>query len=955
MNGRQQSCSDVLYTPHAVETNVILAALHTTETGLDEKAVEERLARHGPNTLPMAAPTPAWKRLLGQFHNVLIYVLLVSSLISLLLGHYVDSGVIFAVVVINALVGFIQEGKAEAALRAILAMTKTHCTVVREGTSTRIDSAALVPGDIVVLQPGDRVPADLRLFYIKNLQCDESALTGESQPVSKQAGVVPANSPLAERGNMAYMGTIVTFGTARGVVCTTGSATEIGTISGLVRQTPLAPTPLQEQLRHFGRQLSVAILLLAFVSMLFGVLFRGYTLSEMFQAAISIAVAAIPEGLPAIVTISLAIGVQRMARNKALVRRLPSVEVLGSVNVICSDKTGTLTTNTMAVRELVHTRRHYRVSGEGYRPEGTFIPRSEPPLAEAAKTELPETAPREDDVLLDRAALIAVLCNDANVKEYGGEWQLSGNPTEGALLVLAMKRGYSRENTDRRWPRIDELPFETERRYMATLHRGTDDRYLVAVKGAPDRLIPSSKYQLGEQGLETIDREYWQHTLDALAGRGMRVMALAQKEMSAAEWEKAGLESEKIEPGLKATATGPEFKRTEAGFAAPAFDTPGTVSELTHDFAANDLTLVALAGISDPPRPEAIDSIRQCHNAGIRVKMVTGDNPTTARAIGRELGLNAERVITGSELDSLSPEALLEIVDEVDIFARASPANKIQLIDALQRRKYIGAMTGDGVNDAPALRRADIGVAMGRKGTDAAKEASDIVLTDDNFQTIAKAVEEGRTVYDNIVKAILFILPTSLAEASVIVVAIAIGSVLPITPAQILWINMVTAVTLALALAFEPPEANIMQRPPRPRHQGLITPNLLVRLFLVGFTAAAIIFWLFSLYRTAATVEFARTVAVNALVMIEAFYLINCRLLNYTIFTSAILRGAWPSVLAIASVLVLQGLFTYLPVSQRLFGLASIGAGEWLLILGFTSPILFVVEAEKWLWRLFSS
>ncbi|MEX1033426.1 MAG: HAD-IC family P-type ATPase [Cellvibrionaceae bacterium] len=892
----------VVNTPHAQEARIVLEALHTSEEGLGQSAVHERMEKYGPNELPAAAPTPAWKRFLLQFHNVLIYVLLVAAAISLLLDHYVDSGVILAVVIVNALVGFIQEGKAEAALRAILSMTKTQCTVVRDGEPTSVDSAQLVPGDIVVIQSGDRVPADLRLFYCKNLRCDESALTGESQAVEKQSNCVAAESALAERTNMAYMGTLVTTGTARGVVCETGTSTEIGTISDLVQQTALPETPLQKQLKRFAQQLSIAILVLSAVSIIFGVTVRDYSFAEMFQAAIGIAVAAIPEGLPAIVTIALAIGVQRMARNKALVRRLPSVEVLGSVDVICSDKTGTLTTNTMTAREVIHAARHYQVSGDGYSPEGRIE------ACDASSTQSP------DDELLGRACLVAMLCNDASIRKVDGEWQLSGDPTEGALLALAGKRGFSRQGGRQDWPRIDELPFETERRYMATLHGGTDGKNLLAMKGAPERIIPLSRLQLGTDGPEDIDRDYWHQALDTLAQRGMRVMALAQKH-------------------------------------AP------DISQLDQDFAEQDLTLIALVGISDPPRPEAIESIRQCHAAGIRVKMITGDNPTTAAAIGRELGLNASRVLTGSELDKLGPDELMQAVEQTDIFARASPSNKLQLMDALQRGGHVGAMTGDGVNDAPALRKADIGVAMGRQGTDAAKEASDIVLTDDNFSTIAKAVEEGRTVYDNIVKSILFILPTNLAEAAIIIVAIIGGGLLPITPVQILWINMVTAVTLALALVFEPPEPNIMSRPPRPQGQGFITPSLLTRIVLVGFTAAAIVFWLFSHYNGSGdkSVEFSRTIAVNSLVMVEAVYLINCRILSGSVFSPNILRGAWPSIFAIVSVIVLQLGFTYLPVSQRIFGLAPIAVEDWLLILIVALPILLIVELEKLIWRGFAS
>ncbi|MGQ9426622.1 cation-translocating P-type ATPase [Gilvimarinus sp. F26214L] len=884
--------------PHAETTTAISERLDATESGLATIEALARLTRFGRNELPMAPPTPAWKRFLRQFDNVFIYVLLISAFISVVLQHMVDAGVILAVVVINALVGFIQEGKAESALRSILSMTRTHCTVLRDGVQRSIDSAELVPGDVVTIQAGDRVPADLRLFYSKNLRCDESALTGESLAVDKTSEALPQDTPLAERTNMAYMGTIAVYGTGRGYVCNTGPRTEIGAISKLVQQTEMAPTPLQAQLGRFAKQLSVGILVLSVATLLFGVMVRDYTLANMFQAAIGIAVAAVPEGLPAIVTITLAIGVQRMARNKALVRRLPSVEVLGSVNVICSDKTGTLTTNTMTSREVVHSVHHYRVSGEGYRPDGDVAHRHD-------QSSLAD----DNDPLLHRAALIAMLCNDSSVREDDGEWQLTGDPTEGALLVLAMKLGYTRDGTERDWPRIDELPFATEKRYMATLHRGPGDYHLLAIKGAPDRLIGCATHQLGSNGPEPIDRDYWERMQDAMADGGMRVMALAQREV------------------------------------------PAGTDKLLPDLAEREITLVALIGISDPPRAEAIDSISQCHSAGITVKMITGDSPVTASAIGRELGLKAGRVVTGAELDRMSDEELQDIVTTVDLFARASPANKLKLMEALQARNHIGAMTGDGVNDAPALRRADIGVAMGKKGTDAAKEAADIVLTDDNFQTIAKAVEEGRTVYDNILKSILFILPTSIAEASVIVIAILFGVVLPITPVQILWVNTVTAVTLSLALAFELPEADIMQRPPRPRGRGIVTPALLSRIFLVGLTSATVIFFLFSHFHTEVGVAFAQTVAVNMLVMIEAVYLINCRLLTGTVFNRAMLRGIWPSLLAIVAVILLQLGFTYLPISQRIFGLAPITLEAWIWIAVLTLPVLMMVEVEKLLWR----
>lgn len=890
--------SSVKHAPHAFDVGDVISAYKTSEKGLDDHSVSSLLKQYGSNELPVKKPIPGWIRFMNQFRNVLIYILIVSAIISLLLGHVVDSGVILLVIVVNAIVGYIQEGKAERALLAIMAMTHTHCIVIRDGAQKNIDSAELVPGDIVTLQAGDKVPADLRLHFSKNLQVDESALTGESQAVSKQTEALPETTILAERNNMAYMGTIITFGVARGIVCKTGVTTEIGTISELVQQAVMPETPLQKQLRHFASQLSLVIVVVSLLCMAFGIVVRNYAFADMFQAAISIAVATIPEGLPAIVTIALAIGVQRMSQSQALVRRLPSVEVLGSVDVICSDKTGTLTTNEMTVRELVSSTRHYLVSGEGYRPEGSIQDKSSE-----------EAVVYGDDVLVDQAALIAMLCNDANVTEEESFWKLHGDPTEGALLVLAKKSGLTSEEVKRDWPRIDELPFESERQYMATLNGynkdgGKPGEQFVALKGSPDLLTKVCAYQLGVDGKQALDAKYWEGKTDELAARGMRVIALAQKE---------------------------------------------DASTFNHESITDDLVLVALAGISDPPRPEAINSIRSCHQAGITVKMITGDNPITAKAIGDELGLQTGKVLSGNELEHQSEEELGGIIEGVDVFARTSPANKLALVKILQQQNHVVAMTGDGVNDAPALRQADIGVAMGRKGTDAAKEAADIILMDDQFSTIAVAVKEGRTVYDNIVKSILFILPTSMAEAVVIIAAIMMGVLLPISPAQILWINMVTTVTLALALAFEPPEPHLMNQPPRHPGQGLITPGLLWRMCLVVAITATIVFQMFTFYLSqGASIELSRTVAINTLVLIEAIYLINCRFLNAGIFTWRIFTGALPSFIAIISVVFIQLLFTYLPLSQKVFGLEGMSFNAWLISLGAALPVLFIVEIEKY-------
>lgn len=886
-------------TPHSTTVEEVFHSLSTSEAGLSTEQSAERLSRYGKNSLPAAPPIAAWKRFLLQFHNVLIYVLIGSGILSGLLQHYVDSGVILAVVLVNALVGFIQEGKAEDALRAIMSMAKSPCMVIRKGALESIDSSELVVGDVVMLQAGDRVPADIRLFFCKDFRCDESALTGEAQPVGKRTDTLENEAPLAERKNMAYMGTMVTYGLARGVVVHTGLKTQIGEISNLVGKVKLIQTPLQQQLTRFAHQLTVGIVIVSIVTMILGIFIHHYGMGEMFQAAIGIAVSSIPEGLPATVTIALAIGVQRMARNNALVRRLPAVEVLGAVDVICSDKTGTLTANAMTAREVYASIGAYLVAGEGYKPEGVI-----------KSSITSESILIDDDSCFTQLCTIAILCNDANLEHKNGNWILHGDPTEGALLTLALKHGLTTQGVNDAWPRIDILPFESEKRYMATLHHNTYGEVNLMIKGAPERLLSYASYQLGQSGIEPINKTQWQSIIEEYARRGMRVMALAMKRYS---------------------------KKPET---------------LSHQEVERDLVMVGLVGISDPPRKEAIESIKMCHAAGIRVIMITGDSPITAAAIGDELGLNVQQVMTGQEIDALTAEQLATEIERVDVFARTSPANKLQLVEALQKNRHVVAMTGDGVNDAPALKQANIGVAMGQKGTDAAKEAADFVLTDDNFDTIVSAVREGRTVYDNILKSIIFILPTNLAEALVIFTAIMSGRMMPITPAQILWVNMITAITLALALAFERSEHNVMNKAPRPFGQGLFSAALLLRMFLVGGLGAAIVFALFSYYRNSgSSIEYARTIAVNTLVMIEVFYLFTCRFLTQSMFSRFFLNGSKPIVLAAVSVIIIQGVFSYLPLSQQLFGLVNIGLSDWVIIILCSAPVMLLVEIEKFAQR----
>jgi magnesium-transporting ATPase (P-type) len=880
---------------HHQPFGTVLQHLNTHEQGLSAAEAQRRQQQYGPNKLPEPPMRPAWRRLASQFKNVLIYVLLVSGFISLLLQHVVDAGVIFGVVIINAFIGFIQEGKAEAALRAIMNMVRTESKVLRDGTVISIDSEALVPGDIVLLQSGDKLPADIRLFQIKDLRCDESALTGESQPVSKHDQPLNLDTPLAEQTTMAFMGTLVTYGTALGVVVATGTATQLGNIGELVNAAEVPKTPLTLKLAQFARQLTYTIIALSGLTMLFGILVRQYDLFTMFQAAVGIAVAAVPEGLPAVVTITLAVGVQKMAKVNALVRKLPSVEVLGSVSVICSDKTGTLTKNEMTAQKLVLADQSFNISGEGYGDEGSIVNAQQ------------QSVRASDQHCIELAGRIALLCNTASVNKQATGWHLSGDPTEGALVSMALKAGLNPATSGQEWPRNDMLPFESERGYMATLHHNHAGDHMILVKGGPDRILHFCNAQQNGQQTEALNKPFWDEQTQTLAQDGLRVMALAYKPCA----EQADLRYQDAEQGL---------------------------------------VMLAVVGITDPPRPEAIVAIRCCQQAGINVKMITGDNPHTAASIARQLGLNASKVLTGADLDRMSVAELANQALDTDVYARTTPEHKLRIVEALQQQQKVVAMTGDGVNDAPALRRANIGIAMGRKGTDAAKDASDIVLTDDNFATIVAAVDQGRTVYDNIIKAILFVLPTSLAEASVITVAILLGLVLPITPAQILWVNMITAITLALAISFERSEPDIMNKPPRNANAGLLNGFLLHRLLFVGALGTAMVFGLFYLsLQQGDSIEKARTLAVNALVFFEIFYLLNCRS-HVPIWRNTNSRfGGKPVFIAISIVITLQLLFTYLPGFSHMFQAQGLLPHEWLWVVAASGAVFVIVELEKWL------
>ena len=888
---------------HTKSADAVFERLQTSATGLCKEDIDDRLTKYGPNRLAETKTRGTLLRFLSQFHNVLIYVLIAAAVVTAILQHWVDAGVIFGVVLINAIIGFVQEGKAEDALRAIRQMLSPNAMVVRNGKQVSIRAEQLVPGDVVLLQSGDKVPADLRLFRSKGLQVQEAVLTGESMAVSKITEAVAEQAVIGDRRCMAFSGTLVTRGQGSGVVVATGAQTEIGHISTLVADVKMVTTPLLRQIAQFGHWLTIGILIIAALNFVFGVLVHDYLMTDMFLASVSLAVAAIPEGLPAIMTITLAIGVQRMAKRNAIIRKLPAVETLGAVTVICSDKTGTLTRNEMTVRTISTSLNLFELSGAGYDPHGAITLNDKDVLT-------------EDRPLLSEALHAAVLCNDASLEQVDDAWMVHGDPMEGALLVAGVKAGLDLTLEAKNFPRTDLIPFESEHRFMATLHHSHTDETFIYLKGAPERVLEMCAVQRTHEGEQPIDKKYWLARIDEMAERGQRVLAIALKPVANSQ------------------------------------------TELKFDDVEDGLVMLGLFGLIDPPRTEAIKAVQTCDKAGITVKMITGDHGITARAIARQLKLNnVDDVITGQDIDAMSESELRDRVLAVDIYARVNPEHKLLLVRLLQEQKMIVAMTGDGVNDAPALKRADVGTAMGLHGTEAAKEAAEMVLADDNFASITHAVEEGRTVYDNIKKAILFILPTNGGEALIILAAILLGfNQLPLTPVQILWVNMITAVTLALALAFEPPEKNVMQRPPRNADEPMLTPHLIWRIIFVSIILMSGTFGLFIWeMENGVTIEHARTVAVNTLVMFEIFYLFNARYIIASVFSWQGFTGNRYVLMAIAILIIFQLGFTYLAPMQYLFGTTGISFEVWLRILLVSCSVLFLVELEKYLVRRMSN
>jgi magnesium-transporting ATPase (P-type) len=872
----------------ALEPAAALAKLDSTlEQGLTQSEVITRLEKYGHNKLPETKSRTIWARAISQINNPLIVVLIAASVVTLLLRDYLDSAVIFAVVIINAIIGFIQEGKAENALAAVRALLANKASVIRDGERALISASEIVPGDIVFIESGDKVPADIRLIQTHNLRIEESALTGESVACTKSSAAVDGAAVLGDQTSMAFSGTLVVYGQARGLVVGTGQNTEVGKIGKLVNKASSLTTPLTKRLEVFAKQITIFILLLGVAAYWFGISVNKLSRLDAFLVVVGMAVAAIPEGLPAIITIVLAISTRKMAINKAIIRRLPAVETLGSVTVICSDKTGTLTKNEMTVVSVILPDSKIEVSGIGYEPKGEFHLNS-------------QKIDSSNNQLLTELIHAAALCNDALLKQDDkNNWTIVGDPTEGALTVLSHKSDLDVAELISSWPRKDQIPFESENRYMATLHKDQSGKKLVYLKGAPEKVL---------EICDLASDEYWLSQIELAGQLGQRVLGFAVAEM--------------------------------------------TETELNQESLPKNFQLLGMTALIDPPRAEAIQAIDECKAAGISVKMITGDHAATAASIGKQLGLNSEIALTGDQIELMSDDELMQAVEKHDVIARANPEHKMRLVTALQNLGHYVAMTGDGVNDSPALRTAEIGIAMGERGTDAAKDASDLVLTDDNFATIAKAVKQGRVVYDNIKKSLLFILPTNGGETGLILMALLLGLTMPVTVAQILWVNMVTTVTLAIALAFEPAEAGLMRQPPRSPKERLITRPFITRVFFVStlMVIITLIAFEWELAR-GSSIEMARTTAVNMLVFAELTYLFHVR--HFTKSSLNLKTFIENKVAFRVSIIliIMQVSFTYLPFFNSIFLTAPLDINSWILIISLGLAKFLAIEIEKIFWR----
>ena len=880
---------------HSLSKQDIFEKLDSSSDGLTQNLVLHRHNEFGFNRLSKVQSASKLKRFLLQFNNILIYVLIGSAVITGLLGYFFDTAVILTVVIANAVIGFIQEGKAENALESIRHMLAPKANVLRDGKRSYIPAEELVPGDIVYLEPGDKVPADCRVLSCFGMYVDEAILTGESVPSEKHTNTVDEQAALGDRNCMLFSGTIIRAGQGSAIVVATGEQTEIGKINHLLSKVETLETPLVKQMAVFAKWLTFFILAAATFLLVYGLFVQNYSFNDIFMAVVSLSVAAIPEGLPAILTITLAIGVKTMAKRNAIVRRLPSIETLGAVTVICTDKTGTLTRNEMIVTSVLTDKHIFSLEGEGYAPTGSLSLNK-------------EVIDPSEHHLLDKIARASLLCNDASIQMKDDIWHVVGDPMEGALIAFSGKVGLQADKENLIWPRKDIIPFDAEHRYMATLNHNHEGESYIFVKGAPERILSMCSKQLSSANQETqLDSVYWNKQAELIAASGQRVLAFAYLPIDS---KQAVLDRHELEGKLQ---------------------------------------LLGMVGMIDPPREEAIKAVSECHSAGIRVKMITGDHAGTALAIAKKVGLeNIDRALTGKEIDALDDLELQKTVLETDVFARTSPEHKLRLVMSLQAQNEVVAMTGDGVNDAPALKRADTGIAMGLKGSEAAKEASDLVLADDNFASIVAAVKEGRTVYDNIQKVVSWTLPTSTGEAMIISVALLFGLLLPITPIQILWINLITTVTLGFALAFDPSEAGVMQRKPRNPTAPLINSHLIWHIILVSFLFVVAVFGI-SNYAVnhSHSVNHSQTLALHTLVILEIFHLLFIRNLFNQTLSLNFLKGSNILWLTISLVVLAQIFIIYLPVCQQIFGTSALTLHEWGIILAIGIGLFIILEVEK--------
>ncbi|MCX7912511.1 MAG: calcium-transporting P-type ATPase, PMR1-type [Dehalococcoidales bacterium] len=887
---------------HNFSADDVLKELGSGLSGLSEEEAARRLRQYGSNELAEKGRKSPVLIFLHQFASPLIYILLIAALIELfVMRKPTDAAVIFAVLLINAIIGFVQESRAEQAMEALKHLASPRAKVRRAGMLTDIPASHLVPGDIIVLEAGDKVPADGRLIEAVSLAVDESILTGESVPVEKFTAPIEGEAAVADMGNMVHMGCAVVGGRGIAVITATGMSTEIGRITTQVQEVKPPPTPLQRNVSRLGRY--IAFLVLGIISLLIIIgLSKGYSFQDMFTLAVAAAVSAIPEGLPVMVTVVLALGMRRMAQRHALVRKLTAVEAMGAVNVICSDKTGTITESEMTVRQIYLPGRLIEVSGAGYRPEGEF--------AENGKKLNPQT---DENLLL--ALRIGALCNDSSTKTDGEKLRLIGDPTEGALLVAALKAGLKQEKLQQEQPRLAELPFSSEKRYMATLHPYRDGKAVVYVKGSVDRVLTMCRYILTDGEVRKLTPEMTatiEETNLRMASQALRVLALAYAEFPAA----------------------PE--------------------KLSHEHLDGSLVFAGLTGMIDPPRPEAKKAVERCRRAGIKVVMITGDQKPTAVAIARELGLTEGEAVTGLELEKMNDEELKERIERITVFARVEPLHKLRIVNALKAKGYIVAMTGDGVNDGPALRSADIGIAMGIKGTDVAREASDMILTDDNFASIVAAVEEGRVIFSNIRRAVFYLLSTGSAELIVWIASILAGMPLPVVAVQILWINMITGSLGAIPLGAEPKHQDVMDEPPRQAKTGIVYIGMLMRIGFIALIIFAATFFLFQCQLSSEGIEKARTIAFTTIVAAEWFNAFNARSDRKSVFKLGFFSNRW-LIYAIGAGIALQMTVIYAPPLQKLFYTVPLGPGDWGIIVLMAASVLVVEELRKLIApRLFS-